>query len=268
MFTRRQFGLTALTGLFTSAAQLHAAAETNPGTSPDKTIPAHWTGEETVVFLGYQGMTALDLIGPQYVLAGLWGASVKIAAKSMEPLLTDTGIVMQPDLVFEEVPEEIDILCVPGGFQGTLDLMKDQEVLEFLAGRGRRAKHVTSICTGSLLLGQAGLLGGYEATSHWMTRPMLTEFGAVPVNQRVVRDRNRMTAAGVTSGIDMALTLVAELRDDTYAQGIQLLAEYAPEPPFNAGTPETAPAEVSGLLQAMYPNLDETIRTLAQHQIR
>lgn len=119
--------------------------------------------------------------------------------------------------------------------------MRDDETLDFIADWGSRAEFVTSVCTGSLLLGAAGLLKGYRATSHWGAISILKEFGAKPVDGRVVEDRNRLTGGGVTAGMDLGLTVVARLRDEFYAQGVQLMAEYAPQPPFNAGTPATAP---------------------------
>ena len=122
----------------------------------------------------------------------------------------------------------------------------------FLKDRGGRAKFVTSVCTGSLVLGAAGLLEGYKATSHWVTTDMLPIFGAIPTDGRVVTDRNRITGGGVTAGIDFGLSLVGKLRDRQYAEGVQLIAEYAPEPPFDAGTPKTAPAEMKALVQGMF----------------
>jgi transcriptional regulator GlxA family with amidase domain len=130
--------------------------------------------------------------------------------------------------------------------------MQDPAILHFLEDRGKRARYVTSVCTGSLLLGAAGLLDGYRATSHWVTRDLLRIFGATPVNERVVQDRNRITGAGVTAGIDFGLTLVGSLRDRLYAESVQLLAEYAPDPPFDAGTPERAPPEATAIMDAMF----------------
>lgn len=122
----------------------------------------------------------------------------------------------------------------------------------FLKDRGGRAKYVTSVCTGSLLLGAAGLLAGYQATSHWATKGLLPIFGARPAEGRVVVDRNRITGGGVTAGIDFGLTLVGHLRDREYAEGVQLIAEYDPKPPYSAGTPERAPAEVRALIEGMF----------------
>jgi cyclohexyl-isocyanide hydratase len=141
---------------------------------------------------------------------------------------------------FATCPAELDVLFVPGGLKGTVALMRDKEVLDFLANRGARARYVTSVCTGSLALGAAGLLNGYRATSHWYVRDLLPLMGAIVAPDRVVVDRNRITGGGVTAGLDFGLTLVAALRGDEYARRIQLLLVSAPKPPFDAGEPESA----------------------------
>lgn len=229
-------------------------------------FPAHWRGEEQVVFLGYPGMTALDLVGPQYMMASLWGATVRVAAKTRAPLMTDTGLVIVPDITFDEVPERIDVLCVPGAVSGALEAMEDADTIAFLSDAGARARFVTSVCTGTLLLGQAGLIDGYRVTSHWLSRPLVEAFGAIPVDARVVRDRDRVTGAGVTAGIDFGLMLLGELRDPTYAQAVQLLAEYAPEPPFDAGTPDRAPAEVTAMMTSMFAAFPDRVRAIAERR--
>ena len=142
--------------------------------------------------------------------------------------------------------------------------MKDEETLTFLADRGARARFVTSVCTGSLLLGAAGLLQGYKATSHWVAREVLATLGAEPVNARVVTDRNRITGAGVTAGFDFGLNMAAQLRDVNYAKAVQLLAEYHPEPPFDAGTPERAPAETTRILTEMFAPFVEKAQAAAR----
>ncbi|MEM7509137.1 MAG: DJ-1/PfpI family protein [Pseudomonadota bacterium] len=267
MLTRRHFSLSALTGLLASqagaAGTSGAEMATGKAAHDMSMFPSEWQGSEKIVFLGYPGMTALDLIGPQYMLANLWGADVKIAAKTRDPLRTDTGVVILPDATFDEIPRDLDVICVPGALNGALDAMEDTETIDFLADRGARARYVTSVCTGTLLLGQAGLIDGYKVTSHWFTRPLMEEFGAIPVDARVVRDRNRLTGAGVTAGIDFGLTLVSEMRDVPYAQSVQLLAEYAPEPPFDAGTPARAPAAVTKMMRDMFGGLPDRIRALA-----
>lgn len=249
--TRRSLGAAAAAALAAAAAPAGTPAETPP--AHDMTgIPPSWHGQERIVLLAYPGMTALDLIGPHYMFSSLMGATTQLVARSTEPVRSDTGLVLVPDLSFATCPAQVDIICVPGGTNGTLAAMEDPETIAFLRDRGSRARFVTSVCTGSLLLGAAGLLEGYRATSHWVTRPLLPIFGAVPVDARVVRDRNRITAAGVTAGLDFGLGLVGELRDGDYARGVQLLAEYAPDPPYNAGTTATAPAATTAMLQAMF----------------
>jgi cyclohexyl-isocyanide hydratase len=199
-------------------------------------MPSYWTGKERIAYLIYPGFTALDMVGPQYMLGNLMEARLEVVAKTLDPVRSDTGLVFTPSIRFEDVAGDIDILCVPGGSQGTLAAMRDDSTLSFIRDAGQRARFVTSVCTGSLLLGSAGLLDGFRATSHLVTEPLLPIFGVVPAEGRYVRDRNRITAAGVTAGLDFALSLVAALRDDIYAQSVQLLAQYAPDPPFNAGT--------------------------------
>lgn len=274
MINRRYFSLAALTSLL--AAPHVRASESKTGDShsghadPNAAahtmteFPAEWQGSEEIVFLGYPGMTALDLVGPQYMLASLWGAKVKIAAKTLDPLPTDTGLTILPDVTFDQAAAAPDVICAPGAVRGALDAMQDSETIDFLADRGSKARYVTSVCTGTLLLGKAGLIDGYRVTSHWFTRPLMTEFGAIPVDARVVRDRNRITGAGVTAGIDFGLSLVGEMRDETYAQSVQLLAEYAPEPPFNAGTPDVAPPMVTKMMRDMFVGLPDRIRALAK----
>jgi len=215
-------------------------------------FPPHWHGAEQIAFLAYPGFTALDLVGPHYMLASLMGATVHIVAKSTEPVASDQKLTFVPSATFGTCPPEIDIICVPGGSDGTLAAMQDEATVRFLKRVGSRARFVTSVCTGSLLLGAAGLLEGYRATSHWATRDLLTIFGAIPTEGRIVSDRNRITGGGVTAGVDFGLSLVGQLRDKTYAQGIQLMAEYAPEPPYDAGTPARAPAEVKAIIDTMF----------------
>ena len=203
----------------------------------------------------YPGLTLLDLIGPQTVFS--WFANIHLVWKTTDLIRSDTGIGMQPTASFQTCPRELDILFVPGGF-GQPKLMQDAEVLAFLAERAATSKYITSVCTGSLLLGAAGLLKGYKATSHWAMRDELSKFGAEPVEARVVVDRNRITGGGVTAGIDFGLVLLAKLRGDEAAKLTQLAMEYDPEPPFKAGTPKTAgPAIVEQALSFMSALVDQ-----------
>jgi putative intracellular protease/amidase len=226
-------------------------------------MPAHWHGKERVAFLIYPGFTALDMVGPQYMFASLMGAKIDIVAKSLEPVRSDTGLIFTPSKKFDDALVDFDIFCVPGGTQGTLAAIRDEATVAYVREAGQRARFVTSVCTGSILLGAAGLLDGYRATSHWVTKPLLSIFGATPTDGRFVRDRNRITAEGVTAGLDFALSLVADLRDEKYAQGVQLLAQYAPAPPFNSGEPETAPKDVTKMIDGMFTQLKQDMREAA-----
>jgi cyclohexyl-isocyanide hydratase len=219
--------------------------------------------QQTAVLLLYPGMTALDLTGPQYVFASTMGMKVHLLAKTADPITTDTGLVIQPAGTFEQCPDDISVFFVPGGTTGTLAAIRDDETLAFVKACGERAEYVTSVCTGSLILAAAGLLDGYHATSHWMTLELLRCAGANPVNQRVVIDRNRVTGAGVTAGMDFAFTLLEQLRGSAYAAGVQLLAEYDPKPPMLSGSPEQADASVVRMLQEMMlPFIQEAEQTL------
>ena len=203
----------------------------------------------------YPGLTLLDLIGPQTVFS--WFSRIHLVWKTKDLIYSDTGIAIQPTSTFETCPRELDILFVPGGF-GQQQLMNDAEVLAFLADRASSSKYITSVCSGSLLLGAAGLLKGYKATSHWAVRDSLSAFGAEPVESRVVVDRNRITGGGVTAGIDFGLVLLAKLRGDEAAKLTQLAMEYDPEPPFQAGSPKIAgPAIVEQTMRFMATAMDE-----------
>jgi transcriptional regulator GlxA family with amidase domain len=225
--------------------------------------PASWTGHEEIGMLVYPRMTALDLIGPQYMFASLMGARVHLVAKTLEPVTCDTGVTITPTATFAQCPKDLTVLFAPGGTQGTLEALKDAETRTFMADRGSRATYVTSVCTGSLILGAAGLLRGYRATSHWAARASLAEFGAVPTDERVVQDRNRITGAGVTAGLDFGLTMLSRLRDPAYAQSVQLICEYDPHPPFSAGSIHTAPQEVRAMMEQMFSPFAAQIRAAA-----
>jgi cyclohexyl-isocyanide hydratase len=209
----------------------------------DKMPPA-WRGNEKIAIVIYDHMTPLDIVGPHYFLGRLPGAEIHIVAKSLNPVPCEYGLTLVPTVTFNTCPKDLDVLLTGGGTNGTLAAMRDPDMIAFLADRGSRAKWVASVCTGSLLLGRAGLLRGYRATSHWVGRPLLKHFGAIEVDQRVVFDRNRATGAGVSAGLDLALALVEKLRPLEFRQAVQLLAEYAPEPPLDSGTPDRAPATI------------------------
>jgi cyclohexyl-isocyanide hydratase len=193
-------------------------------------------------------MTQLDLTGPFEVFTRVPDAQVLLLWKTLEPVEADTGLRLLPNATLRDSPP-LDVVCVPGG-PGVNALMEDTEVLGWLRRQAEQARCVGSVCTGSLVLGAAGLLRGRSATSHWGARDLLAAFGAMPAEGRVVRDGNLFTGGGVTAGIDFALTMVAELAGPQVAQAIQLQIEYAPAPPFDAGTPGTAPPAVVRAVRA------------------
>ncbi len=219
-----------------------------------------------VVFLVYPKVTQLDLTGPAQVLSRLSKAKVDLAWKTRDPIQTDSGFDLLPTATLGEIGHA-DILCVPGGF-GCIDVMQDEEALGWVRSVGEGAQWITSVCTGSLILGAAGLLDGYRATSHWAWRDYLKLFGAAPVAERVVFDRNRVTGGGVTAGIDFALALMAAIEGEDYARAVQLGLEYDPHPPFDSGTPDKAGNElvqrVHERSNRMAPDREERIRAVAE----
>ena len=192
-------------------------------------------------------VTQLDLTGPVQVFSSVPGAKVHLIWKRIEPVPSDSVLTLTPTVTFADCPQ-LDVICVPGG-AGADDLVNDEETLDFLRAQAKAAKYVTSVCTGSLVLGAAGLLRGYRATTHWTAMDHLAPFGATPTKTRVCVDRNRVTGGGVTAGIDFALTLVSIMVDRESAEAIQLRLEYNPAPPFNAGSPDTAPPEILALMK-------------------
>lgn len=223
-------------------------------------MPASWMGHEQIAMLLYPQFTALDLVGPQHMFTSLMGATVYLVGKTADPVTSDTGLSIVPTITFADCPRDLDILFTPGGSHGTLAAMQDAATVDWLADRGARARLVTSVCTGSLLLGQAGLLRGKRATSHWAARDLLPHFGATAVHERVVWDEGVVTGAGVSAGLDLGLAIVAKLRDVEYAQSVQLLAEYAPQLQFHAGTPEDAPPHVRDLVGGMFGGFRDQVR--------
>ena len=205
-----------------------------------------------ILMLVYPRFTALDLIGPQHVFALLGpGYKTRLVWKNTDEVMSDTGVPIRPTLAFKDCPDSPAVLFIPGGTEGTIAALEDREVREFVARIGEKARFVTSVCTGSLVLGAAGLLKDYKATCHWLALNDLQKFGAEPTASRVVQDRNRITGAGVTAGIDFALTLAAQLQDEDYAKSMQLMMEYDPQPPFESGNPTVASKESVQLLEAM-----------------
>ena len=198
--------------------------------------------------LAFPAMTQLDLTGPLQVFSALPGAEVLVVARTLEPIRAGGALTLVPDTTLEACPA-LDVVCVPGG-AGVIDLMEDPVVLAFLRARAAEVRFVGSICTGALVLGAAGLLRGKKATTHWAWTDLLVPFGAIPTAGRVVRDGNLFTGGGVTAGIDFALTMIAEIAGQDVAESIQLGIEYAPAPPFNAGSPDTARPELVAAVRA------------------
>lgn len=187
----------------------------------------------------FPGMTQLDITGPHQVFSFMPNTQVDLLWKTLEPVKSSEGMTVLPTLTFNSCPP-LDVLCVPGGSMGVVEMMGDIEVLEFLQQQGKTAKYITSVCTGSLILAAAGLLQGYKAACHWAFREQLAMLGVEVGTQRVVIDRNRITGGGVTAGIDFGLVVAAQLCGEEIAKVIQLTLEYNPAPPFNAGSPESA----------------------------
>ncbi|NYZ14583.1 DJ-1/PfpI family protein [Azospirillum sp. RWY-5-1] len=197
--------------------------------------------------LVFPRITQLDMTGPLQVFSSMPDTQVHLVWKNLEPVSSDTVLTITPTTSFADCPQ-LDVICVPGGY-GTDDLLCDDEVLDFLRRQAEAASYVTSVCTGSIVLAAAGLLKGYRAATHWSAVEALPILGATISGERVCIDRNRITGGGVTAGIDLGLTVVSRLVNRQAAEAIQLRLEYNPAPPFNAGSPQTAPAEVVALLQ-------------------
>jgi cyclohexyl-isocyanide hydratase len=198
-------------------------------------------------FLVFPKVQQLDLTGPHDVLASLPGATMHLIWKTQEPVVSSNGLVLTPSATYESCPP-LDVICVPGG-SGVTALLKDEQTIDFVRRQAASARYVTSVCTGALLLGAAGLLHGRRATTHWAFHSLLEPLGAIPTHARVVRDGNLITGGGVTAGIDFGLTVAAELAGIEEAQAIQLELEYAPAPPFDAGDPALAPQAVVELVR-------------------
>jgi len=206
----------------------------------------------------FPDLTQLDLTGPYEVFARVPGAKVHLVWKTRDPVISDRGMAIAPTATFADSPQ-FDVICVPGG-PGQIALMEDDETLDFLRRQAAGAQWVTSVCTGSLVLGAAGLLQGYRATAHWASHDQLALLGAIPTQGRWVIDRNRVSGGGVTAGIDFALALVAAMLGEAVAKAIQLSIEYDPGPPFAAGSPAGAGPEITARQkQAMAPMLEKRL---------
>lgn len=213
----------------------------------------------------FEGLDQIDLTGPFEVLSRIPNSTYRIYGKTLEGVRDLRGLKLAADALLADAPK-LDVLHVPGGY-GQEALMEDEEVISWVKRHAAGAECVFSVCTGALICGAAGLLKGRRATTHWTAFELLPIFGAIPVNERVVIDGNMVFAAGVTSGIDGALQVAAKLRGDEAAQAIQLYMQYAPEPPFDSGTPETAPAGVLSRVrkaaQAITEQREKTVRRVA-----
>ena len=243
--------LLALTAAGTCAAPSQAAPTNTHNAAVHAAQPQLRMGSEQIAILVYPEFTALDALGPHYFLAGMMGATVRFVAKTKDIVpcegATAGGFCIRPHMTFADCPEELDLLLIPGGVTGTLAAIADEKTRRFVADRGSKAKLAGSVCTGSLILGAAGLLKGV---------------GATPVSERIVTDRtDRITAAGVSAGLDLGVELIRRFRGDFYAKGMQLLGEYDPKPPFpGGGNPATADKVVVDMLNMMHDPLTEQFR--------
>lgn len=222
-------------------------------------------GSEQIAMLVYPGFTALDLVGPHFFLSGLMGAKVHLVTNQSDltPVVGDAGLAVTPTARLQDMTGPLDVVFVPGGFQGTLVAMTHQPTLDFLKQASAQARVVTSVCTGSFILAAAGLLAGRRATSHWAARDSLSAFGVHPVDERVVVDGKFITGAGISAGLDAGLAVVEALRGRPYAQAQMLQAEYAPVPPFKGGRPETTPPAITAAMQQMLGGFNARARAIA-----
>ena len=196
------------------------------------------------------GVTQLDFTGAMQMLNPLPGARLHLVARTLDPVATDCGFAVTPTATFDDCPP-LDLMLAPGGRPGYVEsAIADAALLAFLVKQARTARYVTSVCTGALILGAAGLLKGKRATTHWAAHAELERVGAIPVKARVVRDGNLITAGGVTAGIDFGLVIAAEIAGETAAKACQLINEYDPAPPFDAGHPDRASDELMAVIAA------------------
>ncbi|WP_262330206.1 DJ-1/PfpI family protein [Bosea sp. BH3] len=217
------------------------------------------TAELQIGFLFFPGMTQLDVTGPFEVLARLPHARIHLLWKRIEPITSDVGLTLMPTTAFEDCPQ-LDVLCVGGG-PGQMALMDDAEVMGFIARSGASARYVTSVCAGCFILAGAGLLEGYRSACHWLSRDQLSVLGAIPVDERIVVDRNRISGGGVTAGIDFAFRVAAELCGEDLAKRLQLMLEYDPKPPFDINERNAPAALLAEVRSAAAPMLAERLRS-------
>jgi cyclohexyl-isocyanide hydratase len=218
-----------------------------------------------VGFVIFPDLTQLDFTGPQQVLARLPDSAMHIVAKSKDPVPSDSGLSLMPTHTFESCPD-LDLICVPGGYKGVIDALGDEETIDFVRRQASTARYVTSVCTGALILGVAGLLRGRRATTHWAFTELLPLVGATHEKARIVKDGNVITAGGVTSGIDFGLSVVAEIAGEAVAQAVQLGIEYDPNPPFESGHPDRASDAVKVAVAPRYEQARTEIRETLSRQ--
>jgi cyclohexyl-isocyanide hydratase len=209
--------------------------------------------------LFFPGMTQLDVTAPFEVFARLPNARIHLLWKRIEPIVSDVGLTVMPTRTFEDCPA-LDVLCVGGG-PGQVALMDDEEVVAFVAKAGGTARYVTSVCAGSLVLAGAGLMNGYRAACHWLSRDQLSVLGAIPVDARVVVDQNRISGGGVTAGLDFAFQVAAELCGEDVAMRLQLFLEYDPQPPFPITVRNAPPELIASIRTIAAPMLEERLRS-------
>lgn len=242
-------------GLVGTGALSASAAGAMQAPAPEHHHPTGPANAPSVSILIYPGMVLLDLVGPLTVFTIL-RSKIELVWKDMIPCASDCAIPAAPTHDFRTASKGADIFFIPGGTLGTVACMNDPVVMDYVRAQGESAKYVTSVCTGSLVLGAAGLLRGYRATSLWAVADLLPLMGATHVDERVVTDRNRITAGGVTAGIDFGLMLAARLTDEMTAKRIQLTLEYSPQPPFRAGTPGEAGPELTAFTRSRRNGMD------------
>jgi putative intracellular protease/amidase len=256
---RRRF-LAALSALAVTLPAVSPAAQA-AGPAPIST----GAGVDHIGMLVYPGFTALDFVGPHQFLGGMGNVQLHVVTnqRGLAPVSSDLGLAVTPTATLESCPEDLTVLFVPGGTVGTIAAASDEPTLAFIRDRATRSRYVTSVCTGSLVLGAAGLLEGRRATSHWSVVDTLARFGAFPVRERVVRDGNVITGAGVSAGLDFGVTLVEELRGRETAEAGVLISEYAPQPPLAGGTIETARPQIAEMLKQGLGGFVEMAENLA-----
>jgi cyclohexyl-isocyanide hydratase len=222
-----------------------------------------------IAMLMYPGFFAQDLVGPYTVFASLLNTRVHLIAPTRDPIVATPGeFAILPTGTLADCPHDLDLLLVPGGAMSTVQAMEDEMTVAFVREFGARAKYLTSVCTGSMILGAAGLLKGCKATSHWVTHDLLAQFGAIPTHGRFVVDGRIITGGGVTAGIDFGLKVASILDSEETAQLVQLAIEYDPKPPYDSGSPERAPARIKAMADKNYAPFREAMRSAVERIAR